>query len=162
MKALGCDPSSSCCGFATVEDEALHETFTWTPYKDRSAAWNLWNYYSETNRVALRLKVEQDYRIAVVEFLSVSRNARTARVLSHYQAATVIACKAAGMTVLEARAKTVRKLVLGNGNLDKEAVFEEIKRRYPDHKFKPKTRGGMDESDATVLGLAAEALIESK
>jgi crossover junction endodeoxyribonuclease RuvC len=162
VKVLGIDPSSTCTGYALLDDEDLIETYTWGPEKNRGAAWNLAQFYARTHRAAVRFKIEQGVNIAVIEFLTVSRNAKTTRVLSHYQAAAVIACKQAHMTVVEAGVRTARRLVLGNGGLAKEDAFAAVKKRYPDHKFKPKTRGGMDEADAVVLALAAEGLIEKR
>ncbi len=145
-----------------MDGEELLETYVWGPDKPRGAAWNLSQFYARTHRAAVRFKIEQGVHVAVIEFLTVSRNAKTTRVLSHYQAASVIACKQASMTVVEAGVKTARRLVLGNGSVAKEEAYATIRKRYPDHKFKPKTRGGYDEADAVVLALAGEGLIERR
>lgn len=98
--------------------------------------------------------------MACVEFLKVTRNAETTRKVSHYQAASVLACKQAGLVVIEASVSQARKDALGNGGLSKEDAFALVKKLFPDHKFKTVKRGGMDESDAIVLGIAGPGMAE--
>lgn len=98
--------------------------------------------------------------LACIEFLSVERNAQTTRVVSHYQAASVIACKRKGLVVVEARATSARKAVLGNGALSKQAAFDIIKKRYPEILLGRFDKGGGDKSDALILALAGPAIAE--
>lgn len=172
MRVIGIDPSSSLSGVALIEhkyrDEVGQQLFwtkTWSKDKSKSAPENLYAYFRWLKDEAL---VQTDPKspyllpvadMACVEFLSVTRNAQTSRVVSHYQAASVLACKELGMTVIEARVSSARKEALGK-NVDKETAHAKVKEMYPEHKFKSKTTGGMDETDAIVLALAARGLAE--
>lgn len=162
MKVLGIDPSSTLTGFALVEDGELLKTWVWEKNKSKSDAWNLSNYYDE-----LYFKLHNVFGIgepiapmACVEFLKVTKNAGTVRKLSHYQAASVLACKRAGLVVIEAAVSSARKEALGKGNLSKEECFKRIKKLFPGHTFLRADKGGMDESDAIVLALAGPGLAE--
>lgn len=162
MRVLGIDPSSTLTGFALVENEALLKTWVWEKSKSKSDAWNLQDYYDQ-----LYFKLRNQFGVgepiapmACVEFLKVTKNAGTVRKLSHYQAASVLACKRGGLVVIEAAASSARKEALGKGNLSKEECFKRVKKRFPDHKFLRADKGGMDESDAIVLALAGPGLAE--
>lgn len=99
--------------------------------------------------------------LACVEFLSVERNAQTTRIVSHYQAASVIACKRKGLIVVEARVTSARKAVLGNGALAKQEVFHQIRKMYPSIPLGRFDHGGGDRADALVLALAGPSIAES-
>jgi Holliday junction resolvasome RuvABC endonuclease subunit len=98
--------------------------------------------------------------MACIEFLSVERNAQSTRVVSHYQAASVIACKLKGLVVVEARVTSARKAVLDNGALSKQEAFDEMKKRYPQIQFGRIDKGGGDRTDALVLALAGPSIAE--
>lgn len=166
MRVLGVDPSSTICGMAVIEGGIwLHDTDIWRKDATKSGAWNLNNYFewlAEHIRSLSASGHESD--MACVEFLSVQQNAQTTRKVSHFQAASVLACKQEGLMVVEARPSSARKEALGAGwgNRSKEDVFDEVRRRFPDHTFRPKhkDKGGMDETDAVVLALAGPGLAE--
>jgi Holliday junction resolvasome RuvABC endonuclease subunit len=103
-------------------------------------------------------KTEPD--VAVIEFLSVVRNANATRVISHYQAISALACKLRGLLVIEGRVTSARKAALGRGNLSKQEAFNIIKKRFPEHEFGRIDKGGGDKSDALVLALAGMRLAE--
>lgn len=100
--------------------------------------------------------------MACVEFLSVERNAQTTRKVSHFQAISVLACKQAHLVVIEGRVSSARAEALGRGDIKKEDAHEQVKKMFPQHKFKAVNRGGMDETDAVVLALAGPGLAEGK
>jgi Holliday junction resolvasome RuvABC endonuclease subunit len=151
LKVAGIDPSSSVCGVAITEDEKLLLTDAWFKPKNKSAPERLVDYFIWLQ--SWLTANEPD--IAVVEFLSVERNAESTRMVSHYQAISVLVCKLRGRMVIEARVTSARKVALGRGNMKKEEVYTDIKKKYPQHKFRGFKSGGADETDAVVLSLSA-------
>jgi Holliday junction resolvasome RuvABC endonuclease subunit len=160
MKVLGLDPSSSLCGVALLQERELLRTWTWEKTKSKSDAWNLNDYYEWLTKTIQNPFGGVISPMACVEFLKVTRNAETTRKVSHYQAASVLACKQQGLVVIEASVSQARKEALGNGGLSKEDAFAMVKKLFPDHKFKRADKGGMDESDAIVLGIAGPGMAE--
>lgn len=158
MRVLGIDPSSSCCGVAVVEDGNLLVVDAWHRPTHGSAPEKLWIYYSWLRSYVAISKID----MACVEYLSVERNALATRLVSHYQAASVLACKEYGIVVVEARVTSARKAALGAGNIPKDLCFDRIRKMFPNIDFgtKGKTNGSMDKSDATVLALAGPTLAE--
>lgn len=157
MRIVGIDPSSTCAGIALVVDGEPTMLAAWDRPKNGSSAARLTEYF-----VWLRGWVSMNKPdLACVEFLSVERNAQTTRVVSHYQAASVIACKLKGVVVVEARVSSARKAVLGDGSLAKEVVFEKMRIRYPALEFGRFAHGGGDRADALVLALAGPAIAEA-
>jgi Holliday junction resolvasome RuvABC endonuclease subunit len=168
MLVVGIDPSSSCSGVAYVEhswdkEPEQIDTMIWTPEKHQSAPQRLVNYFDWLRNEALvertRHYLVPRAQMGCVEFLSVTRNAATTRVVSHYQAASVLALKKLGITTIEARVSSARATALGRSG-SKEEAWDAVKRLYPDHVFHRKTKGGMDETDAVVLALAGPTLAE--
>lgn len=163
MKVLGIDPASGLTGVALLDhdnDCRLVKTWVWEKTKSKSDAHNLMSYYDWLSGVVKNPFGGTVAPMACVEFLKVTKNAQTVRKLSHYQAVSVLACKHAGLMVIETAVSSARKEALGKGNLSKEESFALIKKRYPDHEFRRADKGGMDESDAIVLGLAGPGLAE--
>lgn len=155
LRIVGVDPSSSVCGVALVEDGRLLRTDAWKRPKRGSAPERLLDCYLWM--VAWILVYRPD--MAVIEFLSVERNAKTTRVVSHYQAACTLACKATGLIVIEARVSSARAAALGNGSLSKEDAFKLIREMFPDHDF-GRDDARFDRADATVLGVAGPRVAE--
>jgi Holliday junction resolvasome RuvABC endonuclease subunit len=156
MKVVGIDPSSSCCGVALAVDGEPLLVDAWDRPKNGSAPARLTEYF-----VWLRSWVAINKPdMACIEFLSVERNAQSTRVVSHYQAASVIACKLKGLVVVEARVTSARKAVLDNGALSKQEAFDEMKKRYPQIQFGRIDKGGGDRTDALVLALAGPSIAE--
>lgn len=161
MKCLGIDPASGISAAALVNGkQELEKTFVWKKTESKSDAWNLHDYYHWLLDVIQNPFGGTIAEMACVEFLKVSRNAQTTRKLSHYQAASVLACKESGLVVIEASASEARKEALGRGDLSKEDAFKQVKKLYPGHKFLRADQGGYDESDATVLGRSGPGLAE--
>lgn len=101
-------------------------------------------------------------QMSVVEMHSYTgpkSNAQATQAVAFYQAISVLCCKLNGLVVVESRASSVRKVVLGNGGLAKDEVWELMRKRYPDL-FAPKLQGGLDEMDALVLALAGMTVAE--
>lgn len=156
MLIVGIDPSSSICGVALVENQKLLLTDAWFKDKNKSSSENLVFYFIWLQSWLSANKPD----IAVIEFLSVVRNAEATRKIAHYQAISNVVCKLRGMLVIEARATSARKAALGKGNLSKKECFETIKKKYPDHLFKRFDSSGADETDACVLALGGITLAE--
>lgn len=158
MKIAGIDPSSSNTGVAIAIDSVLTRAACWKPStKNLGAPDKLTEAFMWL--MAWLLAEEPD--MAVVEFLSVERNAQVTRVVSHYQAISVLACKLRGVVVIEARTTTARKHALGKGNLSKEEAWKEMKRLHPSFQFAHANKGGYDEMDAAVLAIAGPAIAEA-
>ena len=155
MRIIGLDPSSSYCGAALVVAGQLIEANHWEKNKKLSAIGNLHDAYAWTRQACLDFNAD----MAVVEYLSMTRNAKTTRVVSHFQAAQALAAKHEGLVVIEARVSSARSVVLGNGGLSKDDAWDIMRKRYP-NMFARKTTGGLDEMDASVLALAGEVLAE--
>lgn len=155
MKIVGIDPSSTCCGLALMEDGRLLRTDAWKRPKKGSAPERLLDCF--VYMVAWIIVNRPD--MAAIEFLSVERNAKTTRVVSHYQATCTLACKQQGLIVIEGRVSSARAIALGNGGLSKENAYEEVRKRFPDHNF-GRDDARMDRTDATVLAMAGPALAE--
>lgn len=155
MQILGIDPSSSCTGLALVENDNLLHTDYWMPHGGSSSA-KLMEYFLWL-QTWLNVFAPD---IAIIEYLSVVRNAEATRIISHYQAISALACKLRGMMVIEARVTSARKTTLGKGNLSKKECFDIIKKKFPDHKFGRWEKPGADETDAVVLALGGISLAE--
>lgn len=156
MKIAGVDPSSSVCGVALVEDNNLLITDAWVKDKTKSHPENLVGYFIWLQNWLSANEPD----VAVIEFLSVTRNAEAARVIAFYQGVSALVCKLRGLLVIEARATSARKASLGKGNLSKKECFALIKKKYPDHVFKRFDSSGADETDATILALGGISLAE--
>lgn len=155
MKLVGIDPSSSVCGLALMEDGQLLRTDAWKRPKKGSAPDRLLDCF--TYMVSWIMVYRPD--MAAIESLSVERNAKTTRVVSHYQSCCTLACKYMGLIVIEGRVSSARAIALGNGGLSKEKAHEEVRKRFPDHDF-GRDDARMDRTDATVLAMAGPALAE--
>lgn len=161
MKVLGLDPASKLSANALVEhppdgNPRLLSTDIWTPNERKSPAWNLFHYFLTVQDWV----DETEPDMACVESLKVTRNAQTARVISHYQAASVLGCKVKGLMVVEAGVSSARREALNDGSLSKDNAWPLVKAMFPDHQFRAKNSGGTDEADATVLGVAGPGLAE--
>lgn len=156
MKILGIDPSSSVCGVALVENNDIIKTDCWYKPEGGSSSDRLVDYF-----IWLQSWLSaNEPDIAVIEYLSVVRNAEATRVISHYQAISALVCKLRGLMVIEARVTSARKAALGKGNLSKKDSFALIKKRFPEHDWGRIDNGGGDRTDATVLALAGIEIAE--
>jgi len=156
MKVLGVDPSSSCCGVAITENKNLLVTDAWLPPKSGSSSDKLVDYYNWLYFFIGNHRPD----VAAIEYLSVARNAIGTRVISHYQAISAFTCKKQNLMVIEGRVTSARKISLGKGNLAKKEVFEQMKKKFPNHKFGRWEKPGADETDAVCMALAGIQLAE--
>lgn len=157
MRVVGVDPSSAVCGFALVDNDVPVKLAAWKRPPIGSAPARLDGYFSWLEGW-LQIHTPD---LACIEFLSVERNAQTTRVVAMYQGISALACKRSGCIVVEARATSARKIVLGDGSLAKREVFDQIKKRYPELSFDRFDKTGGDQADALILALAAKDIAES-
>jgi Holliday junction resolvasome RuvABC endonuclease subunit len=156
MKIAGIDPSSSCTGVALTENDKLISTDAWHKPKNKSSPECLVDYFTWLQNWIFANEPD----ICVVEFLSVTRNAEAVRVISHYQALSVLVCKLRNKMVIEARVSSARKATLGKGNLSKQESYNIIKKRFPQEDWGRIDNGGADRADALILALAGLKLAE--
>ena len=146
MRTAGLDASSDRFGFAVVDGDELVESrlCRFRPkegWNSTNVAGGLLRAYHELGAL---LRLYEPCALAV-ELVSVTTNMDTVRKIAYFEAAGLLAGSSQGLFVEQVRATTVRKGVLGKGNLKKKQVHEMIQDRY----------GAMseDEADATVLAL---------
>lgn len=156
MRTLGIDASSSSTGLVRQTNGVLIEKAVWKPSKQADkikGAYRLFEYFTDLSAwVGLR---RSEIDLAVIEELGMVRGAKTVRVLSHFEAISVVVCKRHGIPTVQIKAGVARNLVLGlNPNCSKPEVLEAVRSRYPEIKWSPVNQGGTDEADAFVLALA--------
>lgn len=157
MKIGGFDPASQLSGHALVVDGVPVHIDTWSPMKkDDKPVSRLMQF---GNWFEFWVAEHQPDMLAI-EVIRVANSHDTTRSLSRHEAIAIWIAKNAGIIVLEHAVSSARKIVFGRGNISKEEAFAEMKRMYPDLPWKPKTRGGMDQTDAVVMALAGPALAE--
>lgn len=159
MRIAGLDTSSSACGLAVADNGVLKGLDLWRPSDPKaSQEAKLFEWY-EYYRV---WHAEWLPDIVAFEEVQSARNAITVRILARFEAAPIIVGKANGSLVLPCNVKTCRKVVLGRGDIDKEEAFAELRKQYPDFTWAKKTVGGMDQSDAIVIAIAAPTVLERR
>lgn len=159
MRIAGLDTSSSCCGLGVADNGVLKHIEVWKPSDAKASQeqklYEWYQFYDAWHRVWTP-------DIVAFEEVQSARNAITVRILARFEAAAIIVGKANGSLVLPCNVKTCRKVVLGRGDIDKEDAFAELRKRYPDLNWAKKTVGGMDQSDAIVIALAAPTVLERR
>lgn len=159
MRVIGIDPASKLGGIAIVDmPDKVIAVEHWKRDEKRSHPQGFMDYYQWLGFRIYKYKPH----MAVIEFHSYTgpkSNAKATQSVAFYQSISALTCKLFGVMVIEARATTVRRIVLGNGGLAKDAVWEIMRKKHPDL-FSAKTQGGLDECDALVLALAGEGAAE--
>lgn len=173
MRWIGIDPSSSLSAYALVDVNATWDVVDGDKfYESRILTHGIWKKNDKASDPE-NLSQYKDWLVgeltlgdgrpiadfACIEFLSITRNAQTTRKVSHYQAASVLACKEARMMVIEARVSSARATAIGKSG-SKDEAWEAIKKMFPDYQFPRKTSGGTDVTDSVVLALAGRNLAE--
>lgn len=162
MRIIGLDPSSSFCGAAIIDTPYdVLKVMHWKRDINRSHPQGFVDYF---NWLGWRI-IQHKPDMAVIEMGAYAMvrggkgNFQALQAVSFYQAISALSCKINGLVVIESRATSARKAVLGNGGLSKDATWDLMRKRY-DGLFAPKTRGGLDECDALILALAGERVAE--
>lgn len=161
MKVLGIDPSSSCSGHALVEGDDLISHGVWVPTPAEAkakGATRMYGYYKWLNTwIGLR---RSTIELAVIEELAVTRGAKTARVLAHFEAIACVVCKKHGLIVVRVKAADARHQLLGLPiTATKEEAHAVVKQNYPNLKLPRK--GGADVADAFVMAKAGLTVLGS-
>lgn len=168
MRVLGIDPSSIITGTTVLDSELVVNIDHWNGDKTKSHPENMKRlfYY-----IAEKIHTYKP-QMAAIEMAAFRQggkagdggrgNVQVIQIVSFYQATCALACKLNGLMVIETRASSARKAALGNGGLSKDAVWELMKKNYPEtfKLFSAKTRGGLDEMDSLVLALAGPSVAE--
>lgn len=157
MRTMGYDPSSQCAGLAIAVDGGLREIAVWKPDSkgdkplSRLCQWGSWfEFYLAAHAPDM----------LAVEVIRVSTSHDTTRSLSRHEALALYIARSSGVICLEHGVSEARKIVFGRGNIPKEEAFERIKSDWPGLPWLKKGSGGMDQSDAAVMALAANQLAE--
>lgn len=159
LRALGVDPSSGVSGLAVAETDSGHiEWFSaFHTHPDKPLWENMMEFSNEVKRV---LSAYAPIEVVVIEKVSVSWNVNTIRKIAYYEACAMLEAHDNPYVeeIFQPQATKARRMVLGKGNLSKEKCFELVKARFSDVEFDLAKDGGMDQADAVILALAAEAL----
>jgi Holliday junction resolvasome RuvABC endonuclease subunit len=156
LRLIGIDPSSKICGIAVIDTpDTIVKVAHWKRDIKKSHPQGFVDWYQWLGWCLMRFEPQ----MAVIEMLSVERNANSAKAVAYYQAISALCCKQRGLVVIESRVSSARKAALGNGGLSKDEAWEIMRKRYPDL-FAPKAQGGTDEMDALVLALAGPTVVE--
>lgn len=156
MRCAGVDPSSSCTGFSVAEGGQLLHVDIWKPPDKGNAATKLYSYFKW---VGVKLALWKPDMVAV-ETIAVGKSHQVTRVLSRYEAATMLQARRLGIVVLEYRVSEARKEVFEKGNLAKEDCYKLMKKMHPEIEYLAARAGGMDQTDAATGALAAPLLAE--
>jgi Holliday junction resolvasome RuvABC endonuclease subunit len=94
--------------------------------------------------------------VVAVEELAVFLNKKTIRALARREGVALLAAKRSGGIVISPSIGSSRATVLRcPANISKDAAWPLIKKMFPDFKFLPANRGGMDQGDALMHAIAA-------
>ncbi len=162
MRTIGYDPSSNCAGLALAVDGVPEYIGIWTPSKkslrpDKKLV--EWDYYCRIAFVALRPDR------SVMEVIRVSTSHDTTRSLSRFESAFIINSARHGIDqVLEHQVGQARSAFFGEGkgNTSKQDAYVWMVEHYPQLAWLPPEEGGMDQSDALVMALAYDKIVERK
>jgi Holliday junction resolvasome RuvABC endonuclease subunit len=145
---LGLDTSSTKSGIALINSKKeLLEIDLWKKDKRKNLFENLQNWQEYVGSL---MPVD----LVVIEKVSKARNLNTVRLLAYHEAAAFIKAHEFGTEILHISPMTARKKGLGNGKLNKQAVYNMIKTKYKNQEFLPYDKGGNDQTDAVCLALA--------
>ncbi len=90
---------------------------------------------------------------AAIENIYVNTNFKTSISLAQARAAAMIACDYMQIRIVEYQAKTVKKVITGSGNSDKEQVLQMLGFYLPNIKSQIKTNKTHDETDAIAIAV---------
>lgn len=167
MRYVGLDPSSNRIGMSLVDSSRkllARDTFSFKPKKgwdDKNMGegllWAVGFLASKLGEWRDRAIADEDpIELVAVELVAVTRNMDTVRKVAYFEAACMLAAAWAGLRVQQVRVTTARKSAFGKGlgGLSKEQAYERLVPLYGEM--------GLDEADATVLGLWARNHIEGE
>lgn len=144
---LAVDPSSTCCGVALLRDGVVERVSHWNKNKKLDLGRNLHNY----TLFLRRFRAKQQIDWIATEEISHSRNVNTIRKIAYYESQALRLAGEWRAKIMLLKVVQARKLVFGNGSFSKPWVYNKLSKKY---KLPPYEKGGNDESDAIVIGLA--------
>jgi len=143
MRVMAIDPGSNQIGIAVFKGKRLLNSGTFEVIKT-DLAYSKLLYIHNLIKSALSIHYPD---IIIIESLKSMRNAKTTRILSEIIGAIKLTIILDNKVYDEVHPKTMKKVITGNGNADKEMVKKVIIK-----KFKKKKDISYDESDAIGLG----------
>lgn len=163
MRTLGLDPASNCAGLALVADGVPEYIGVWKPSKKSLRPDQKLVEWDDHCRMTFQM-LRPDR--AVMEVIRVSTSHDTTRSLSRFESAFIINAARYGVTeqVLEHQVGQARAAFFGEGkgNTPKQDAYAWMVKHYPELPWLPAEEGGMDQSDALVMALAYDKLLERK
>jgi Holliday junction resolvasome RuvABC endonuclease subunit len=158
MRSQGFDPASSLAASALAVGGALTRVAVWKPPKkgsknDHLLDWFVW--------CGTQMDIDKPDLIGVEEVKS-ARNMNTVRVLARWDAAVIIQARLRHIPIVRANVKEARLIAMGDGSMEKDEVFRQLRKRYPDLGWHASNAGGPDQSDAGVVALATPDLFERR
>lgn len=147
MKTMGIDSASKLSGIAILDGKKLvyseqYNSLLLAKACDNNLAKALDLF--KKNLIKIHKLHKPD--LWIVETCGLTRNATTFRLLSYFEAATLLAAHQAKAKIIQARVLTVRKEVLKSGDLSKANAVARVAKKYKNIKTD-------DEADAIVLAL---------
>jgi Holliday junction resolvasome RuvABC endonuclease subunit len=151
MIVMGVDCASKKTGIAVMRGKNLlhHELYESMLPPNASDAELSEALFSIRKRI-LHLGKKYKIKKIVVELTGVQRNTNTLRLLAYFEAIVVLVAMELGVEIERIRTTSVRKSVLGSGNIDKKQVVANIIDKYGEM--------GEDEAEAVVFALRGNSL----
>lgn len=157
MRILAIDPGLRFTGWAILEYNKINNTIKYIDSgvislndtsKSESRFAKLYNIFSNIKSIIIQFKPLN----CAIENTYVNINSKTSLMLCEARTSAIIACNEFNILCSEYQSKTVKKIVTGNGNADKESILTAIKMIIgKDINF---STAKMDESDAISIGIA--------
>lgn len=152
MIVMGVDCASKKTGIAIMRGDRLicrelYSSELPPNAKDQELAYALKSF---RNRLAYLGKLYKIKKI-VVELTGVQRNTNTLRLLAYFEAIVILVAMELGVEIERVRTTSVRKSVLGSGNIDKREVVAQVINKYGEM--------SEDEAEAVVFALEGNSLM---
>lgn len=161
MRILGIDASTSKTGYALVVDGVPEACGLWKPSSKLKKQHEKIEFMgNQAHQMVLFTQPD----LVVIEECGPQRNAKTFRALVRTEAIVAHECRKAGAPVLLVMVKAAREVGMGDGKMGKITVYEKMKSAHPQFDWPVNDpegeKGGNDMSDALVMGLAGEKLLD--
>jgi Holliday junction resolvasome RuvABC endonuclease subunit len=151
MIVMGVDCASKKTGIAVMRGKSLlhhelYESMLPPNASDSELSEALFSFRKRLTHVGKKYKIKK----IVVELTGVQRNTNTLRLLAYFEAIVVLVAMELGVEIERVRTTSVRKSVLGSGNIDKKQVVANIIDKYG--------KMSEDEAEAVVFALRGNSL----
>lgn len=147
MIVMGVDCASKKTGIAVMKRKILHhhelyETMLPPNASDTELSKALYFFKKRLIHLGKKYKINK----IVVELTGVQRNTNTLRLLAYFEAIVVLVAMELNVEIERVRTTSVRKSVLGSGNIDKQTAVAKVIDKY----------GQMSEDEAEAIIFALE------